>query len=60
MPEIKNKQNAKENLDLDDSYYVSFIGLIRKYKGVELIINSFKYLKNENIKLIILKMHLYD
>ena len=53
LPEIKNRQNAKEKLDLDDSYYVSFIGLIRKYKGLDLLINSFKYLKNENIKLII-------
>ena len=53
LPEIKNRQIAKENLDLDDSYYVSFIGLIRKYKGLDLLINSFKYLKNENIKLII-------
>ena len=53
LPKIKDKHKAKANLDLDKSYYVSFIGLIRKYKGVELLISSFKYLKNENIKLII-------
>lgn len=53
LPEIKNKVNAKKDLGLDNSNYVSFIGLIRKYKGLEILIDSLKYLKNENIKLII-------
>ena len=53
LPKIKNKQNAKKELGLDDSKYISFIGLIRKYKGVEILIHSLKYLKKENIKLII-------
>lgn len=53
LPKIKIKQNAKKDLGLDNSKYVSFIGLIRKYKGLEVLINSFKYLKDENIKLII-------
>ena len=53
LPKIKNKQNAKKELGLDDSKHISFIGLIRKYKGVEILIHSLKYLKKENIKLII-------
>ena len=53
LPKIKNKQNVKKELGLDDSKYISFIGLIRKYKGVEILIHSLKYLKKENIKLII-------
>ena len=53
LPKIKNKHSAKEDLNLDNSNYVTFIGLIRKYKGVDLLIRSFKYLKNKNIKLII-------
>ncbi|MDG1338336.1 MAG: glycosyltransferase [Flavobacteriaceae bacterium] len=53
LPEIKNKKSAKKDLGLTNSNYVSFIGLIRKYKGLGVLINSFKYLKNENVKLII-------
>ena len=53
LPKKKNKQKAKKDLSLDNSIYVSFIGLIRKYKGLEVLIHSIKYLKNKNIKLII-------
>ena len=40
-------------MGLDNSNYVSFIGLVRKYKGLEVLIDSFKYLKDVNVKLII-------
>ena len=40
-------------MGLDNCSYVSFIGLVRKYKGLEVLIDSFKYLKDMNIKLII-------
>jgi glycosyltransferase involved in cell wall biosynthesis len=53
LPEIKNKENAKKDLGLDNCNYVSFIGLVRKYKGLEVLIDSFKYLKDVNVKLII-------
>ena len=37
LPEIKNKENAKKDLGLDNCNYVSFIGLVRKYKGLEVL-----------------------
>ena len=53
LPELIDQKTAKNILGLDQSYYISFVGIIREYKGLKTLIKSIKFLKNENIKLII-------
>lgn len=53
LPEIKDKKSAKISLGLNDITYISFVGLIRGYKGLETLIKSMKFIENKNIKLII-------
>lgn len=50
-----NKQEARKHLGLsNDTQLVLFFGLIRKYKGLDLLIEAFVQLKkNSNIKLLI-------
>ena len=53
LPKPVNKKTAKSSLGLDDTKYISFIGLIRKYKGLKTLIKSIEFLRDTNIKLII-------
>jgi len=53
LPELKEKAKAKIDLNLEDFKYVTFVGLIRKYKGVQTFIQSINYIKDDNIKFII-------
>tara|TARA_B100000900_G_scaffold23905_1_gene18622 strand:- start:3462 stop:4583 length:1122 start_codon:yes stop_codon:yes gene_type:complete len=53
LPKIKSKKIALEKLNLSQSFkYISFIGLIREYKGLKTLILSMQFLPN-NIRLII-------
>ena len=52
----KNKEEAIENLGLDKNYkYILFFGIIRKYKGLDILLEAFadNRLKNQNLKLIV-------
>ncbi len=52
--DILSKKEAIEKLDLDPSFsYLLFFGFIRAYKGLDLLIQSMKYISNPKIKLII-------
>ena len=55
LPNKISKDEALSNLDLPSKKYILFIGLIRKYKGVESLINAFHYVskEHENLRLII-------
>ena len=53
LPILKEKAKAKNDLNLKDFKYVTFVGLIRKYKGVQTFIKSINYIKDDNIKFII-------
>jgi D-inositol-3-phosphate glycosyltransferase len=56
LPEIISKKKARERLKLNQHLnYILFFGLIRSYKGVDLLIEAFKYLNQSNqaIKLLI-------
>ena len=53
LPKPKDKKTAKINLELNNKIYISFIGLIRKYKGLETLIRSMKLIDRNDIKLII-------
>lgn len=53
---IIDKKLAKQNLQLDENTsYILFFGLIREYKGLDLLLNAManSTLKNQNIKLIV-------
>ena len=45
LPKREDKKTAKINLGLEDKTYISFVGLIRKYKGLETLIRSMKLIK---------------
>ena len=52
----KNKEEAIENLGLEKNYkYILFFGIIRKYKGLDILLEAFadNRLKNQNLKLIV-------
>jgi len=52
----KDKLSAREEMDLDrDTKYLLFFGLIRDYKGLDLLIRAMSFLKNrvKNLKLIV-------
>lgn len=54
--EAKSREDALNNLGLDASYqYMLFFGIIRKYKGLDLLLNAFadERLNNGSIKLIV-------
>ena len=54
--EVIDKKQAKNKLQLDENTsYILFFGLIREYKGLDLLLHAMasSKLKNENIKLII-------
>lgn len=54
--EIIDKQKAKSNLNLDvNTRYILFFGLIRDYKGLDLLLKAFNhnYFTEHNIKLIV-------
>ena len=53
LPKLKEKAKAKLDLNLKDFKYVTFVGIIRKYKGVKTFIESINYIKDDNIKFII-------
>ena len=55
LPNKISKDEALSNLDLPSRKYILFIGLIRKYKGVESLIKAFHYAskEHENLRLII-------
>ena len=56
LPEIISKKEARERLKLNQHLnYILFFGLIRSYKGLDLLIEAFKYLNQSNqvIKLLI-------
>ena len=55
LPNKISKDEALSNLDLPSKIYILFIGLIRKYKGVESLIKAFHYAskEHENLRLII-------
>ena len=48
------KRESREHLNLDPSKkYLLFFGLIRKYKGLELLLYSFALLRDKNLRLIV-------
>ena len=52
----KSKEEAIENLGLDKNYkYMLFFGIIRKYKGLDILLEAFadNRLQNQNLKLIV-------
>ncbi len=54
--EVSSRKQALNALKLDDKYnYILFFGLIRKYKGLDLLLEALgeELLKDKNIKLII-------
>ena len=53
LPGFKEKIQAKKDLNLGDFKYISFVGLIRKYKGVDTFIKSIRFIKNKSLKYII-------
>ncbi len=53
LPKRKDKKTAKINLGLDDKTYISFVGLVRKYKGLETLIRSMKFISRNDIILIV-------
>ena len=55
LPNKISKDEALSNLDLPSKKYILFIGLIRKYKGVESLIKAFHYAskEHEDLRLII-------
>ena len=53
LPDIKESKIVKKDLKLDNIKYISFIGLIRKYKGLKTFIESIRYLKQNNLRFII-------
>ena len=53
LPKPKDKEKAKIHLGLSDKTYISFVGLIRKYKGLETLIKSVKLISRNDIRLII-------
>ncbi len=49
-----NKENARQHLQIDAGEKVMlFFGFIRKYKGLDILLDAMALLKEENIKLII-------
>ena len=49
-----DRNEALKHLNLDDSYsYMLFFGLIRDYKGLDLLLEAFAKIKNKKIKVII-------
>lgn len=49
-----SKEEALKNLSLDPNFsYILFFGLIRDYKGLDLLLKALPTLKNQNVKLII-------
>ncbi len=55
LPEKISKDEALKNLNIPMNQYILFVGLIRKYKGVDKLIKAFHYLSKEkkDLKLII-------
>ncbi len=55
LPKKISKAEALSNLNLPSMKYILFIGLVRKYKGVETLIKAFHYVskEHEDLKLII-------
>ena len=56
LPKKISKQEACKNLKISEKYrYILYFGIVREYKGLDLLINSFakEIIKKENIKLII-------
>jgi len=56
LGEIMDKQSAREKLNLDpEGKYVLFFGIVRKYKGLDLLIRAFSHqkIKEQNIKLMV-------
>ena len=55
LPVKISRGEALSNLNLPSKQYILFIGLIRKYKGVETLIKAFHYVskENEDLRLII-------
>ena len=54
--DIQSKLQARNNLNLNqEDNYVLFFGIIRKYKGLDILLESFKdtRLKDHNVKLIV-------
>lgn len=52
--EIISKEKALEKLNLDQKFtYILFFGFIRKYKGLDLLIEAMRLINNPKIKLII-------
>ena len=52
----KSKEEAIENLGLEKNYkYILFFGIIRKYKGLDILLEAFadNRLRNQNLKLIV-------
>ena len=50
----KSKSEALEDLGLDSNFkYMLFFGVIREYKGLDILLNTLAILKTKNVKLII-------
>jgi len=61
LPNKISKDQALSNLNLPSKKYILFIGLIRKYKGVETLIKAFYYVSKENEDLnLIIAGEFYD
>ncbi len=52
--QLLNQDKAKEKLGLkSNDRMMLFFGLVRKYKGLDVLLNSFKYIKSSKLKLFI-------
>lgn len=52
--EALSKQEARKHLNLEeDGKIILFFGFIRKYKGLDVLLEAMKLLKDENIKLLV-------
>ena len=51
---MKKKLKKKLCLNHDKKKYILFAGLIRKYKGLDMLIDAFKKISEENQELVLL------
>ena len=48
----ESKEEALRNLNLDNSYkYILFFGLIREYKGLDILLEAFNKIESENLRI---------
>lgn len=56
-PNIKGSNELKERLGLEDKFVIPFLGAPRRYKGIELILESIKCLGKKDITFLLVGNH---